>query len=324
VELLVKPLHDTLEKVGVAVQDLEKQRLSAYSSLGTQVKQLQEGQEKLSSETARLANALRAPGVGGRWGEMQLKRVVELAGMLEHCDFTTQESFGESDDRVRPDLVVRLPGGKRVVVDAKAPLQSYLSALEATDEPTRALALKDHARHVRTHLQALGAKSYWDRLSQSGGAPEFVVLFLPGEIFFSAAMHQDPSLIEYGVDQKVIIATPTTLIALLRAIAYGWRHEQLTRNAEEIANHGRNLYNRLRIFTEHLSEIGMHLERSVRTYNKAVGALEGGVVPAARRFKDLGAGTAEDISLLEPIEVTPRTPRTEEPGPATLESSAGT
>jgi DNA recombination protein RmuC len=322
VETLVKPLHESLAKVGVAVQELETHRQGAYSALGEQVKQLRDGHEKLSSETARLANALRAPGVGGRWGEMQLKRVVELAGMLEHCDFTTQESFGQADDRVRPDLVVRLPGGKRVVVDAKAPLQSYLSALEATDEPTRAQALKDHARHVRTHLQALGAKSYWDRLSQSGGAPEFVVLFLPGEIFFSAAMHQDPSLIEYGVDQKVIIATPTTLIALLRAIAYGWRHEQLARNADEIASQGRNLYNRMRIFTEHLSEIGVHLERSVRTYNKAVGALESGVVPAARRFKELGAGSGEDIPLLDPIEPMPRTPRPDETGTSALGSSA--
>jgi len=322
VETLVKPLHESLDKVGVAVAEMERHRQGAYSALGEQIKSLGSQQERLTSETARLANALRAPGIGGRWGEMQLKRVVELAGMLEHCDFSQQESLGTAEERFRPDLVVNLPGGKRVVVDAKAPLVGYLNALEATDEPTRLLGLKDHARQVRSHLQALGAKSYWDKLSQHGGAPEFVVLFLPGEIFFSAAMQQDPSLIEFGVDQKVIIATPTTLIALLRAIAYGWRHEQLARNAEQIAAHGRNLYNRMRILVGHLGDVGASLEKSVLTYNKAIGALESGVVPAARRFKDLGADSGEEIAELLPIETATRIPRIEESAPPPLTKSA--
>lgn len=325
VETLVQPIQESLAKVATSVAELERQRVSAFASLGEQVKGLLAGQERLTSETLRLSTALRAPNVGGRWGEIQLERVVELAGMLEHCDFTRQQGIsGEVDEetaRLRPDVIVHLPGGSRVVVDAKAPLTSYLAALEAKDEETRRGHLRDHARRVRGHLQALSAKSYWQHLQAEGGSPEFVVLFLPGETFFSAAAQEDPTLIEFGVEHHVILATPTTLIALLRAVAYGWRQEQLARNAEAIAEHGRNLYNRMRILSEHLAEVGEALGRSVKIYNKAIGALESGVLPAARRFRDLGAATGAEIGEILPIEHGVRALRTEdsharEAGPA--------
>lgn len=314
VEALVKPIHESLAQVHAAVGELEKSRIGAYAALSEQVKGLVQGHERLASETSKLSTALRAPAVGGRWGEMQLRRVVELAGMLEHCDFTQQESMNSDEARHRPDLVVRLPGGKRVVVDAKAPLKSYLDALESTDEPTRLSLMRDHAARVRGHLQALGAKAYWERLEAGGGA-EFVVLFLPGEIFFSAALQHDPTLIEFGVDQRVILATPTTLIALLRAVAYGWRQERLAENAERIAAHGRNLYNRMRILAEHLGEVGEGLDRTVRVYNQAVGSLEAGVLPAARKFKELGAATVDDIPAVPAVERVPRAVQAEELAP---------
>jgi DNA recombination protein RmuC len=312
VETLVKPLQESLEKVGLAVQELEKNRVGAYASLTEQVKSLVTGHERLASETAKLATALRAPGIGGRWGEIQLKRVVELAGMLDHCDFTVQESLGGEDGRQRPDLIVRLPGGKRIAVDAKAPLQSYLDALEANDEAGRAARLKEHARQVRLHLQALGARSYWERLEKGGGAPEFVVLFLPGETFFSAALQQDPALIEFGVDQRVIVATPTTLIALLRAVAYGWQQERVARSAEEIASQGRELYQRIGVFVGHLEKLRTGLDRAVGSYNDAVGALERRVLPAARKLKELGAGNADELPAVPTVDQATRAVAAEE------------
>ncbi len=307
VEALVKPIHDTLGKVGVTLTELERSRAVGQAAIGEQIQALVATQRQLSTETATLSRALRAPGVGGRWGEIQLKRVVELAGMLEHCDFQTQAHLAGAaaadDGRQRPDLVVRLPGGKTIAVDAKAPLQGYLDALDATDDGLRRGHLVAHARAIRGHLNALSAKQYWDRLQPS---PEFVVLFLPGETFFSAALEQDPLLIEAGVESRVILATPTTLIALLRAVAYGWRQERMAENAAQVAELGRELHNRVRTFAEHLARVGRSLDGAVKSYNDAVGSFESRVLSGARKFRELGAGSGDELPLIEALDRTPR------------------
>lgn len=304
VEALVKPIHETLGKVGTTLTELEKSRAAGQAAIGEQLQTLVATQRQLSTETATLSRALRAPGVGGRWGEIQLKRVVELAGMLEHCDFQTQTSFTTEDGKQRPDLVVRLPGGKTIAVDAKAPLQGYLDALDATDEATRRTHLVAHARAIRGHLNALSAKQYWDRLQPS---PEFVVLFLPGETFFSAALEQDPLLIEAGVESRVILATPTTLIALLRAVAYGWRQERMAESAAQVAELGRELHNRVRTFAEHLAKVGKGLDSAVKSYNDAVGSFETRVLTGTRKFKELGAASGDELPTVEPIDKVART-----------------
>ncbi|NEQ50310.1 MAG: DNA recombination protein RmuC [Leptolyngbya sp. SIO3F4] len=298
---LVQPLRSSLAKVETYLHELERNRLSTYSQLSEQITHLATGQLRLQTETANLTKALRAPNVRGRWGEIQLKRVVEIAGMVEHCDFTQQ--VATANGTLRPDMVVQLPQQRRIVVDAKAPLAAYLEALDITDEILRLTKLKEHAQQVRRHIQQLGQKAYWDQFQPS---PEFVVLFLPGEIFFSAALEQDPSLIETGIAQRVILATPTTLIALLKAVAYGWQQDAMTENAQQISDLGRELYERLRVFVGHLQKMRRGLDSTVDTFNKAVGSLENRVLVSARKFKALGAGSGDELESIEPIDRIPR------------------
>jgi DNA recombination protein RmuC len=300
VEHLVAPLKESLQKVDGKLQELEVARKGAYSSLSEQVRQLLETQKDLRSETGNLVSALRdRPNVRGRWGEIQLRRVVEMAGMIEHCDFETQAHVATEDGRLRPDLIVKLPGGKKVVVDAKMAGQAYLESLQCEDDESRLAKLREHARQVRDHITKLSAKSYWSQFDQT---PEFVILFIPGETFLSAALEQDPALIEDGVNQQVIIATPTTLIALLRAVSYGWRQETVAESARAVSDLGRELYSRLATMTEHFAKVGRGLETAVRSYNETVGSLETRVLPSARKFKEHGIAPAGELAPLNVVD----------------------
>ena len=302
---VVAPVRESLGKLDQEIREIEGARRQAYGALGEQINSLITAQKELRSEAANLSRALRAPSVRGRWGEIQLKRVVEMAGMLERCDFFQQDSAASDDGRLRPDLRVQLPGGKNIIVDAKAPLQAYLEALEAPTEDARQEKLRQHAQQVRAHMSQLSSKSYWDQFQPT---PEFVILFLPGEPFFSAALEQDPSLIEQGVAQRVILATPTTLISLLRAVSYGWRQEQLAENAQRISEMARELADRFATMVEHLRRVGASLRSSVGAFNDAVGSFEGRVMPWARRFRELGVAGKKELGELDKIDLVAREP----------------
>ncbi len=293
---LVRPARDSLERLDAELRKIEAERHGAQGELKVQL-------ENLGSQTGRLVDALRRPAVRGRWGEHQLRNVVETAGMMEHCDFLDQETIVADDARYRPDMIVRLPGGKNVVVDSKAPLQAYLDSLDLPDGPARAAKLREHAGQIRQHVEQLASKAYWNAL---GTTPEMVVMFLPGEMFFSAALQQDPTLIEDAAKRKVVLASPTTLIALLKAIAYGWRQEQLAENAERISEIGQELHERLATMATHFTRLGNALRNSVEAFNGTVASLETRVMPSARRFRELGIGAKKEVEETAPIDVRPR------------------
>ena len=291
-----QPIADTLKLVDTRLGEAERDRVAAYTKLAEQV-------AALGSATSVLSRALRTPAVRGRWGEMQLRRVVEIAGMLPRCDFDEQPALQSENGRLRPDLIVHLPGGKQIVVDAKVPLEAFLDAQECTDDDVRAARLQAHARQVREHMNALGSKAYWDQL---GASPEMVVMFLPGETLFGAALQHDVSLIEHGLQQRVLLASPITLIALLTTVAHTWRQEALTENYREVARLGRDLHDRLAVLYEHFEELRKRLDGAVQAYNRAAGSFESRVLVTARKMKDLEVTTAPDLPLLEPIETAPR------------------
>jgi DNA recombination protein RmuC len=306
VENLLAPIAKTLDQVDREIKESERRRLESSAQLLQRIALLDTTGQDLRSQTGRLVDALKRPGVRGRWGELQLRRVIELAGMLEHCDFEQQQMINSADDsdrRMRPDVIVRLPGGKHVVIDAKAPLDAYLKALDAPDETARQALLVDHARQVRSHLYQLASKGYAAHVHPS---PDFVVMFLPGEMFFSAALEQDASLLDSGV-QGVILASPTTLIALLRAVAYGWQQQSVEENARKISELGRTLYDAVRVLGGHFDSLGTRLKSALEAYNSAVGSLEGNVLVKARKLKELSAQNGlEEIKPLEPIDRVPR------------------
>jgi DNA recombination protein RmuC len=295
-ETYQQPISETLKKVDLRLGEAERDRVAAYSRLAEQV-------AALGSTTATLSRALRTPAVRGRWGEMQLRRVVEIAGMLQRCDFDEQPGLFGDSGRLRPDLIVHLPGAKQIVVDAKAPLDAFLDAHESADEQLRTLKLQAHARQVREHMDRLGSKAYWDAL---GNSPEMVVMFLPGETLFSAALQHDLSLIEHGLQQRVLLASPITLIALLTTVAHTWRQEALTENYREVARLGKEFYERLATFTEHFDEVRRKLDGAVQAYNRAAGSFETRVLVSARKFKELDVTTAAELPALEPVDAVPR------------------
>ncbi|MGO9344137.1 MAG: DNA recombination protein RmuC [Acidimicrobiales bacterium] len=304
IEQLLEPLREQLGRYEEGMRHLESERQRAYAGLVQQVKQLGDSHDRLQLETRNLVTALRAPATRGRWGELQLRRVMEMAGMLEHCDFDEQVTSQSESGRMRPDVVVRLSGGRNVVVDAKVPLQAFLEAMEALDDDTRKSNMIGHARQLRAHVDSLSKKAYWQQFDVT---PEYVIAFIPGDPLLAAALEHDPSLLDHAVEHRVILATPTSLIALLRTIAFGWQQESLAENALEVQKAGRELYRRLSTFGDHLAKAGRSLGGAVDAYNKAVGSLERNVLPQARRFNDLGVGVSDQpMPEAEPIDAMPR------------------
>ncbi len=299
VENLVKPIRETLDKAEQQIRLMENERKQAYGALHKHLETLTQTQQTLHSETRNLVQALRRPEVRGQWGEMTLKRLVELAGMVDHCDFYEQQQATSAEGQSRPDMIVRMPDERELVVDAKTPLDAYLSAIEASDDETRDKYLLQHARNVRARVRELSAKTYW---AQFRRAPDFVVLFIPGEQFLGAALDVDRDLLEHAMRQRVILTTPTSLIALLRAVGYGWRQQALAANAERIRETGEDLYNRLATFSEHLSGLGRSLDRAVSQYNQSVGSFQAKVMPGARKFTELGVAERKAIEEPEQIE----------------------
>ena len=304
VENLVKPIRDALQQSQKQISDLEKARSEAYGGIKSQLEAMQISQQSLRQETQNLVKALRRPEVRGRWGEITLRRLVELAGMVEHCDFQEQVHTTTDDKIIRPDMIVRMPDQRELVVDVKTPLDAYLQAVEANDDAQRKLGLERHARNVREHIRKLASKTYWEQFSNS---PEFVILFIPGDQFLSAALGEDPDLIEYALANQIILATPTSFVALLKAVAYGWRQLALAGNAEEIRKLAEDLYGRLTAFVGHMNKVGKQLASSVDNYNRAVGSLERKVLPGARKFVELGIRPKKELDQLEPLESLPRT-----------------
>ncbi|MEA3412601.1 MAG: DNA recombination protein RmuC [Pseudomonadota bacterium] len=303
---LVAPIREALDKTRNQVHEIEKERKEAYGALNQHLRLVAESHRGLQTETRNLVKALSRPEVRGRWGEMTLKRLAELSGMVEHCDFFEQESVRSEQGMLRPDMVVRMPDKREIVVDAKTPLDGYLEAMEATDDEQRARALKRHARKLRDRVKELAGKAYWTQFRNS---PDFVVLFIPGDQFLAAALELDPDILEDSLDNKVVLATPTSLVALLRAVAFGWRQLVLTRNAEIIRDLGEDLYRRIATFVEHMSRLGRNLGSSVENYNRALGSLERQVLPGARKFTELGIQPKKDMENLEPIEKTTLSPK---------------
>ena len=304
VEAMVKPIADALKSSQKQIADLEKSRSEAYGGIKNQLEAMQLSQKSLTQETQNLVNALRRPEVRGRWGEITLRRLVELAGMVEHCDFVEQVHTEGNGQIIRPDMVVRMPDQRELVVDVKTPLDAYLSAAEAQDDNERQLGLERHAKNVRAHIRMLSSKAYWNQFEES---PEFVILFIPGDQFLSAALNEEPDLIEYALSKQIILATPTSFVALLKAVAYGWRQLALADNAQEIRVLAEDLYGRLATFVSHMNKVGRQLASSVENYNKAVGSLERSVLPGARKFVELGVSSKKDVEKLELLESTPRT-----------------
>jgi DNA recombination protein RmuC len=304
VEALVKPIRDALEASNKQISELEKARSEAYGSIRNHLEAMQLSQQSLTQETQNLVKALRRPEVRGQWGEITLRRLVELAGMVEHCDFIEQVHVVGDDKIIRPDMIVNMPDQRQLVVDVKTPLDAYLAAAEAPDDAQRKLALERHAKNVRSHIRLLASKSYWTQFDES---PEFVILFIPGDQFLSAALAEEPDLIEYALSQQIILATPTSLVALLKAVAYGWRQLALADNAKEIRVLAEDLYGRLGTFVTHMNKVGRQLASSVENYNRAVGSLERSVLPGARKFTELGVHAKKDIEKLESLEPVPRT-----------------
>jgi DNA recombination protein RmuC len=300
---LVKPIRDSLAQVDRKLGDAEQNRVQTGASIGALLQELSQQHSRLRGETENLVRALRTPIVRGRWGEMQLRRAVELAGLLEQCDFEEQPTAFTETGRLRPDLVVRLPAGRTIVVDAKVPLEAYLKAIEAPDDEQRRLRLRDHARQVRDHVVKLGAKGYWEQFQPS---PEFVVMFLGAEAIYHAALQEDPEIVEFGATRRVLLAGPMSLIALLQIVAQGWRHERLTESAEEIRMLGKELYERVGKMTEHLDTLRMRLDSTVRAFNETVGSYEGRVLVTARKFKELGTTSGRDIDPLQALDTVPR------------------